>query len=210
MGFNLGGAISGGLSGFASGGGLGAGLGALVGGFGGGAGSGASAASKGQRQSIEESRRQFDLINKQLSPFRKAGLGGLAGVQKLLKDPSSVTSTPGYQFNLAQGQEAITGKAAAGGTLQSGATLKDLTRFGQGLATSTYQQQINNQMGLATMGAQTAVQGGQVAAGIGGDISSGLSNLGAIQGAGQIGQGKEIYQGMKDLYTVGQKSGWIT
>lgn len=41
---------------------------------------------------------------------------------------------PGYQFRLQEGKEAITGAAAARGGRLSGETLRELTEFGQGLA----------------------------------------------------------------------------
>lgn len=176
--------------------GIGAGVGAL------GSFMGGARAASAQRKSTKEQRRQFNLINKQLAPFREAGLSGLAGVQSLLKDPSQILNDPAYQFNLEQGQEAITGSAAAGGTLQSGATLKDLTRFGQGLATSTYQQQIQNQMGLANLGAQSAGQGAQIGAQISSNIAGGMQNLGAIQAAQTTGITGAIGTGLKDYYTL--------
>ena len=163
---------------------------------------GGESAKRSQKKSLKEQRRQFNLINEQLAPFREAGLGGLQGVQDLLRDPSSITETPGYQFQLQQGQEAITGRAAAGGTLQSGATLKDLTKFGQGLASSTYQQQINNQMGLANLGASSATQGAQITSGISANISGGMENLGAIQAAQTAGVGGAIGTGFKDYMTL--------
>lgn len=171
------------------------GLGSLLGG---------SQASRAQSKATREQRRQFNLINQQLSPFREAGLSGLAGVQKLLKDPSSILEDPAYQFNLEQGQEAITGRAAAGGTLQSGATLKDLTKYGQGLATSTIQQQIGNQMGLATLGAQSAGQSAQIGANISQNIAGGMANMGAIQAAQTTGITGAIGTGIKDYYTLSQ------
>lgn len=165
---------------------------------------GGQAAARGQRGSLREQQRQFNLINEQLTPFREAGLGGLRGVQNLLRDPSSILEDPAYQFALEQGQETITGAKAAGGTLQSGATLKDLTRFGQGLATSTYQQQIQNQMGLATLGAQSATQGAQITSNISGNISAGMSQLGAIRAAQTTGVAGAIGGGLRDSYIMNQ------
>lgn len=46
---------------------------------------------------------------------------------------------PGYQFRLNEGEGAIHRAAAAGGKALSGATLRDLARFGQNLATGEYQ-----------------------------------------------------------------------
>jgi len=155
-------------------------------------------AAKGQKRSLREQRRQFNLINEQLDPFRKAGLSGLAGVQTLLKDPSSILQDPAYKFALGEGQRAITGKAAAGGTLQSGATLKDLTRFGQGLATSTYQQQIQNQMGLANLGGQAAMQGGQIGAQMSGQMGNTMAGISQAQAAGQMGMTNAVSGGLQD------------
>lgn len=46
---------------------------------------------------------------------------------------------PGYEFRMAQGQQALERSAAARGGLLSGAALKDTARFSQGLASQEYQ-----------------------------------------------------------------------
>lgn len=53
-------------------------------------------------------------------------------------------ATPGYQFQLEQGTNAINQNAAATGTLMSGNTGAALQRYGQGLASTSYQQIYNN------------------------------------------------------------------
>lgn len=50
---------------------------------------------------------------------------------------------PGYQFRLDEGMKALERRGAANGMLQSGATLKGLTRFAQGLASDEYQNAFN-------------------------------------------------------------------
>ncbi|MFM0501875.1 hypothetical protein [Paraburkholderia caffeinilytica] len=57
---------------------------------------------------------------------------------------AQVQQTPGYQFTLQQGEQAVNNSAAARGGLLSGATLKDLMAYGQGLASTTYQQDYTN------------------------------------------------------------------
>jgi len=166
-----------------------AGIGSMMGG---------KAAAAGARSSARSQRRMYRQTREDLAPYREAGLGGLAGIQSLLNDPSSILDDPAYKFNLAQGQEAITGKAAAGGTLQSGSTLKDLTTFGQGLATSTYQQQLQNQMGLANLGLQGASQGAATGAAMAPGIGGALAQQGAYQGAGMAGVGQAAMGGMQD------------
>ena len=61
----------------------------------------------------------------------------------LLQNPGSVTSTPGYQFAYNQGLEAVNRTAAAKGQLGSGNRLYDLTKFGQGLASQTYNNTVS-------------------------------------------------------------------
>lgn len=64
-------------------------------------------------------------------------------------------ATPGYQFRQREGQRAIEASAAARGGLNSGATLRSLTRYGHDYGTSEYNNYLNR---LSTLfgGAQTA------------------------------------------------------
>ena len=61
----------------------------------------------------------------------------------LLQNPSSVEETPGYQFAYNQGLEAVNRTAAAKGQLGSGNRLYDLTKYGQGLASQTYNNTVS-------------------------------------------------------------------
>jgi len=62
---------------------------------------------------------------------------------ELLTNPSSVTGTPGYQFALQQGTQAIDRSAAAKGMLNSGNVLQELQKYGSGLASQEYGNQAN-------------------------------------------------------------------
>ena len=64
------------------------------------------------------------------------GTGWTQPFQGLTLD--QLRNTPGYQFAQEQGQKAITGSAAARGTLLTGGTMKSLARFGTGLADQTF------------------------------------------------------------------------
>lgn len=86
------------------------------------------------------------------SGYQNALNPALAGVQKqmqdyqaLLNDPSRVQQSAGYQFALNQGNEAINRSAAAKGQLNSGNVLAELAKYGQGMASQNYQQQLQNQ-----------------------------------------------------------------
>lgn len=75
--------------------------------------------------------------------YNLLGLNGAAGKQAAL---TSLENTPGYQFQLQQGNNAINAKAAATGSLDSGNTLLALSNYNQGLAGTTYQNAVNNLM----------------------------------------------------------------
>lgn len=62
-------------------------------------------------------------------------------LQQLIANPSSVSSLPGYQFQLSQGSAAVADQMAAGGFAGSGNEAAALEKFGQGLASSFYGQQ---------------------------------------------------------------------
>lgn len=88
-----------------------------------------------------------------LSPYLATGAAGATGLTSLAANPNQLNfaptqaqleATPGYQFQLQQGQEAIQNQASASGLVNGGNTLKALTSFGQGLAGTTYQNAFNN------------------------------------------------------------------
>jgi len=69
------------------------------------------------------------------------GLGGNSSQQSI---SDALTSTPGYQFRLNQGQQALERSQAARGGLFSGRALKASQEYGQGLAEQEYQNAVNN------------------------------------------------------------------
>lgn len=82
-------------------------------------------------------------------------------------------ATPGYQFQLQQGAQAIDANAAANGTLMTGNTGKALTDYGQNLAQGAYQQTYNNALQQYMANYQT-LQGG---------TNTGLSSTGQLVNA---------------------------
>lgn len=77
------------------------------------------------------------------------GNGGTAAQQDAF---NNYKNSSGYNFDLSQGSQAITGNAAAKGLLNSGATAKSLQSYGQNTANNFLQQYIGNQQGLANTG----------------------------------------------------------
>ena len=76
-------------------------------------------------------------------PYVEAGKTALAEYQKLAPYQSfgmqQFQADPGYGFRMSEGLKALERSAAARGLLQSGGTLKDITRFGQNLANAEYE-----------------------------------------------------------------------
>lgn len=103
---------------------------------------------------------------------------GALGVGGRQFDPSFLSKTPGFQFQLQQGQESLIAGASAAGLTDSSKTRQDFLKFGQGAAGSRFDTHI--QQLLATSGqGLTAAQGA-------GQLTGQEANIGA-QLAGQQG-----------------------
>lgn len=77
------------------------------------------------------------------------GLNGAEGNQNAL---SAFTASPGYQFQLQQGVNALDRSAAARGNLYSGAQGRALTEYGQGVANQEFGNYLNRLAGVAGAG----------------------------------------------------------
>ena len=116
----------------------------------------------------------------QADPYAAYRSQAASQLQNLLMNPSTITTTPGYQFNLQQGLQAQQAQQAAQGRLVSGGGLLQAQQFGQQYATSNLQQQQNL---LATLsGANQAPATGATAQGnlIAGQLGGNLGGLQAM------------------------------
>jgi hypothetical protein len=124
---------------------------------------------------------------KQADPFAQYRSGYAAQLSNLLSNPQTVTTTPGYQFNLAQGLQGMQAQQAAQGRLVSGGALIQGQQYGQQLASQGYQQQLQNLAALsgATQSPATgaAAQAGLTAGQLGGVLGGAQSIAG---GLGQV------------------------
>lgn len=127
-------------------------------------------------------------------PYQKLGQTSANAYANLIKNPftaptlAQAQQTPGYQFNLQTGTQAIDENAAATGNLMSGNTGRALTQFGQGLATTTYQQAYQNALNQYTTNLNAAGQG----------VNTGLAST---QQLGQFGQ--SAANNLSNLYLQG-------
>ena len=138
-----------------------------------------------------------------LAPFIKGGTGSynqlLAAMPELTKtfNPTmeQLEQTPGYQFALGQGLKATQNGYAAKGLGSSGAALKGGAEYAQGLASTTYQQQLQNYMnqnlqkynmlmGSTQVGANAAAGQATNSSQVANSMSSALMNYGNAGAAG--------------------------
>lgn len=106
-------------------------------------------------------------VNRQ-NPYLDLGTTSAHGLQGLLSQGFTAPTleqaqqTPGYQFTLQQGTDAINKNAAANGTLNTGNTGVALQNYGQGLASTTYQNVYNNALQGYMANLQGLTQGTQI------------------------------------------------
>jgi hypothetical protein len=120
-----------------------------------------------------------------------------ADLANLIKDPSSVTKTPGYQFQFDQGMQALERTLAAGGELSSGKAMTEAIQYGQGFASNQFQQQ--EQMFAHLGGADIGSPGtagqlyekgqGSINQVLSGFLGNAISGLSSLFGAGATSTG---------------------
>lgn len=106
--------------------------------------------------------------------------------------------TPGYDYQLSEGLDALQSTAAARGGLYSGATMQAAQGYGQNLASQEYTNYLNR---LASLG-----QSGQSAAAMQADATTNyaqmgtnaLAALGNARAAGAIGVGNAVNNGLQN------------
>jgi len=116
---------------------------------------------------------------------------------QLIANPSSVTSLPGYQFQLQQGSDTVAREMAASGFLGSGNEAAALTQYGQGYAQNFYLAQANLLAQLAGMGPSSAQGAGANAVGAQANTASQMNNMltqmGAMAGMGAMFAGGGMF-----------------
>lgn len=129
----------------------------------------AGAAKSAANSSIAEQQREYDQARADNAPFRTTGVSALNDIAKLYgldttdangnvvkgsgkADFSSFSTSPDYQFNLQQGQDAINRSAAAHGGLLSGAAVKAGETYASGLASNEFGNYVGRLSQIAGVG----------------------------------------------------------
>jgi hypothetical protein len=111
-------------------------------------------------------------------------------------------ATPGYQFQLDQGLNAIDNSAASRGNLFSGASMKAAQTYGQGLANQEYGNFLNRLTGLAGSGQAAAGNAANAGANYAAGAGNALANIGNAQAAGAIGGANAINSGINNAVGI--------
>lgn len=144
----------------------------------------------------------YDNQTKRFRPYNRAGRNALSAYEFELglgdkpKGYQGFEATPGYDFRLQQGMDAVQGSAAASGGLFSGRSMKALNDYGQGMASQEYGNYLNRLGGM--------VDSGQGAAGLqataGANFATGASNAlasgGNARAAGYMGTANAVQGGI--------------
>jgi len=135
----------------------------------------------------QQAGKQAQALIPQAAPFQPYQSQLSAQLFNLLSNPNTVTTTPGYQFNLQQGLQAQAARQAAQGNLVSGGALLQANQFGQQYAQSSLNQQESMLASLTgatqSPAAAAGVQGGLLAGSLGGSlggtqaVAGGLGNI---------------------------------
>lgn len=172
----------------------------------------------------------FNQTQQNLAPWLGAGQNGLIGLERLLNigpgsqggpsspilamlglgpggtgqiNPSTFQGSPGYQYQLQQGMNAVTNANAPGSGGLGGNALRALQSTGQGLANQNWNQYLGNASGafnslvgnvanLSAGGQNAAANLGGIATTVGGQIGSNAIGAGNALAAGQIGSANAL------------------
>lgn len=215
-----------------------AGIGA-VGAIGGGLLSASAAGQAGKQQSSAASNALnaqqgfFDTAQQGLSPFMNAGQSAQSQLQQLTGtnaggnpltaaltaqfNPSDLAATPGYQFSLNQGLKATQNQLASQGLGNSGQATAGAANYAEGLAGTTYNQQLQNYLaqnqqtynmlqGQVGTGEQAAGALGGIATQTGQGIAQSNNQIGAAQAAGTLGSAAGLSNGLTGAASSAQQA----
>lgn len=164
--------------------------------------SAANAQSNAASQATAAEMAMFDKAFKQTkewaSPFIDAGknvLGPLARLTTPGPDQTkALEQTPGYAFNLSQGEKGVTNQATMSGL--SGNTLRAGASFASGLASNTWSDVVNKLISQMGIGASTASGASNTlmsnATAVGGQIGNNITGAGNARAGADIAAGNAV------------------
>lgn len=176
----------------------------------------------------------FNTTQQDLQPYLNIGTNSVNALTNFVNGPGqsqypggnfsfsyNPASDPEYNFLLQQGSNAITSQASALGGVNSGATLKALSDYGQNTAMQSYQNEFNNSLNsyntnfntwntnlnnifsrlynTASLGENAAAGVGNAAIQTGQSIGNNMIGAGNAQGAAQVATGNNYASALTSL-----------
>lgn len=143
------------------------------------------------------------------SPASGSPAGGYGSLLTPFTADNFKQLSPAYQFQMQQGQQGVLNADSSGQGALSGAALKDLTGYNQGMANTSFNNAFNQyqtQQGniysrlsnIANMGQNAASNTGQQGTALAGQAAQSATNIGSAQAAGSIGQGNAWSSGINN------------
>lgn len=177
------------------------------------------------REAIEEQRRQFDAMQKLLNPYVQAGNSALTGQQDILgmngagaqqKAIGAIESSPFFQSQYQQAENALRQNAAATGGLRGGNFQEALADNRSNMLYGNVMNQYQNLGGLAVNGQNAATGVGANAMNMGNNISNQLNGIGAGQAGYALAKGQAnqniwggLAKGVGAFGEIGTQAGWF-
>lgn len=188
------------------------------------------AAAAGDASAVQQN--MFNTVEQNLQPYNQTGQNALSSLTNFINGQGSQmypgfsfsynpANDPEYNFLLKQGTNAITSQASALGGVNSGATMKALSDYGQNTALQSYQTEFSNALnsyntnfntwntglnniytrllGTASLGENAGAQVGNAAVQTGQSVGSNLIGAGNAQAAGTVGSANALSGGLSSL-----------
>lgn len=174
----------------------------------------ANAQENAANQSVALQKEMFDTTRQDSMPWLDAGktaltsyMGelGLSDEARAGTFKSAFETTPGYEFQVSEGQKGVVNSLGALGMKNSGAALKALTRFREGLASTEYNNYLTRLAGVAGGGQTQANTNTQAALTTGTNIGNTLESAGEARASSYTGQAKGWSNALTGLTNT---SGW--
>lgn len=130
---------------------------------------------------------------------------GLSDAAKSGTFQSGFQKTPGYDFQMQQGQEGVQNSLAALGMKNSGAGLKAITRYSQGLADQTYNNYLDRLSAASTGGQAQVSQNNALGQNAVAQMGQTLQDKGAATASGYVGSANAWGNALTNL---SKNAGW--
>ena len=161
---------------------------------------------------VEESRRQFDVTEESLAPFREAGIAGLKEQQALLglsgadaeRDAlSRFTESPGQAFRRERAQKNLVRNSSAIGGLGGGNVRKALVEQGAGFAAQDFDTRFNRLGNQSSQGQQATTNIAQFGADASRSAQQGIQSSAEARASGILGGQQATAQSNQGLFQLG-------